>query len=119
MKKNNSLSCRKDIFNELKLSFIKIKDTYKYIKDLSNKGENIIPAGNWLLDNIYLIEKEYKSVKKNMPKEYFDNLFIEEVQNKKSPRILLLAKKMLEETKGKVSEKDSIKFILKLSNAHM
>ena len=113
MKKSNSLICRKDIFNELKLSFIKIKDTYKYIKDLSNKGENIIPAGNWLLDNIYLIEKEYKSVKKNMPKEYFDNLFIEEVQNKKSPRILLLAKKMLEETKGKVSEKDSIKFILK------
>lgn len=113
MKKNNSLGCRRDIFNELKLSFMEIKDTYKYIKDLSDKGEEVISAGQWLLDNMYIIEKEYKSVKKNMPREYFNNLFIEEIQNKKSPRIFLLAKKMLEETKGRVSEENSIHFILR------
>ncbi|MEG1481138.1 GH36-type glycosyl hydrolase domain-containing protein [Clostridium sp.] len=113
MNKNDSLNSRRNVLNELKLSFMKIKDTYKYIKVLSNEGEEIIGSGEWLLDNIYLIEKEYKAIKANMPKEYFQNLFTEtsQDQSKAAPRIYLLAKEMIKDSKGKVTEENSINFI--------
>ncbi|WP_242829558.1 glucoamylase family protein [Clostridium sp. Ade.TY] len=110
---NKNSSSRKNVLNELKLSFMKIKDTHKYIKALSNEGEKIIGSGQWLLDNIYLIEKEYKTIKKNMPKEYFENLKEVTLNNEKSPRVFFLAKNMLSESKGKVTEEGCIKFILK------
>ncbi len=67
MSKSNSVSSRRNILKELKISLIKIKDTHSYVKRLSNEKEEIIGAGQWLLDNIYLIEKEYKVIKFNMP----------------------------------------------------
>ncbi|MGG7078850.1 GH36-type glycosyl hydrolase domain-containing protein [Clostridium sardiniense] len=112
MDKNNSLNCRKNVINELKLSFMKIKDTYKYIKVLSNEGEEIIGSGEWLLDNIYLIEKEYKAIRTNMPRAYFENLVIEEESSGRVPRIFILAREMIRENKGRVTEEEAISFIL-------
>jgi hypothetical protein len=34
----------------------------------------VAPAAEWLLDNLYLIEKEYKHIKQNMPEKYYKNL---------------------------------------------
>lgn len=112
MEKNNSLSCRRNVLNELKLSFMKIKDTYKYIKVLSKENEEIIGSGEWLLDNIYLIEKEYKAIRANMPREYFENLVVEEESSEKLPRIFILAREMIRENRGKVTEEEAISFIL-------
>ena len=113
MDKNDSLNGRKNVLNELKLSFMNIKDTHNYLKRLSKEGEEIISAGNWLLDNIYLIEKEYKAIKVNMPKSYFQNLYVENEINSdiKLPRIYICAKEMIKRNKGKVTEDDSIAFI--------
>ncbi|OPF58703.1 glycosyl transferase [Clostridium baratii] len=113
MDKNDSLNGRKNVLNELKLSFMNIKDTHNYLKRLSKEGEEIISAGNWLLDNIYLIEKEYKAIKVNMPKSYFQNLYVENEINSdiKLPRIYICAKEMIKRSKGKVTEDDSIAFI--------
>lgn len=113
MDKNDSLNGRKNVLNELKLSFMNIKDTHNYIKMLSKEGEEIISAGNWLLDNIYLIEKEYKAIKVNMPKSYFQNLYVENEINSdiKLPRIYICAKEMIHRNKGKVAEDESIAFI--------
>lgn len=113
MDKNDSLNGRKNVLNELKLSFMNIKDTYAYLKILSKEGEEIISAGNWLLDNIYLIEKEYKAIKVNMPKSYFQNLYVENEINSdiKLPRIYICAKEMIYRNKGKVTEDESIAFI--------
>ena len=111
MRENNSLSCRKNVLNELKLSFIKIKDTYKYIKNLENEGEDIIGSGQWILDNIYLIEKEYRAIKANMPKEYFENLIVEKSTGN-LPRIFILAEEMIKESNGKLLEEELISFIL-------
>lgn len=113
MDKNDSLNGRKNVLNELKLSFMNIKDTHDYLKMLSKEGEEIISAGNWLLDNIYLIEKEYKAIKVNMPRSYFQNLYFENEINSdiKLPRIYICAKEMLNRNKGKVTEDDSIFFI--------
>lgn len=113
MDKNDSLNGRKNVLNELKLSFMNIKDTHNYLKRLSKEGEEIISAGNWLLDNIYLIEKEYRAIKVNMPKSYFQNLYVENEINSdiKLPRIYICAKEMIKRNKGKVTEDDSIAFI--------
>ena len=111
MRENNSLSCRKNVLNELKFSFIKIKDTYKYIKNLENEGEDIIGSGQWILDNIYLIEKEYRAIKANMPKEYFENLIVEKSAGN-LPRIFILAEEMIKESNGKLLEEELISFIL-------
>ena len=113
MDKNDSLNGRKNVLNELKLSFMNIKDTHDYLKMLSKEGEEIISAGNWLLDNIYLIEKEYRAIKVNMPKSYFQNLYVENEINSdiKLPRIYICAKEMLNRNKGKVTEDESISFI--------
>ena len=110
---NKNSSSRRNVLNELKLSFMKIKENYKYIKALSNEGEDVIGAGQWLLDNIYLIEKEYKTTKKNMPKEYFEDLNEVTFNNENSPRIFFLARKMLNENNMNVTEEECINFILK------
>ncbi len=39
-------------------------NNYKYIVSLDEDINMTVPAGEWLLDNIYLIEKEYKDIKK-------------------------------------------------------
>ena len=113
MSKNNSLSSRRNILKELKCSLVKIKDTHNYIKKLFNEGEDIIGSGQWLLDNIYLIEKEYGVIKFNMPIQYFDNLIIENIDNKISPRIFNLAMKMVRNYRGRITETDCIEFIKK------
>jgi len=105
---------RKHILNELKLGFTEIKENYKYIKDLARNKEEIIGSGEWLLDNIYLIEKEYKNIKKDMPKEYFDNLPVVEGQEaNKIPRILIYAKEYIKIKEGIVSQEEVTKFIIR------
>ena len=54
----------REVLSELNNGFSKIKNNYKYIKSLSKQGEEVLSSGEWLLDNIYLIEKEYKSINK-------------------------------------------------------
>ena len=104
--------CRKHVLNELKLGFTQIKENYKYIKDLARDKEEIIGSGEWLLDNIYLIEKEYKNIKKNMPKEYFDTLpVLKGEDTNEIPRILIYAKEFIKIKEGIVSQEEVIKFI--------
>ena len=51
----------------------RLKDNYRFIEktyDLLNKhikmGINLYPAGEWLLDNFYIIEETFKTVCKEM-----------------------------------------------------
>ena len=58
MEKTSHVESRKVIYQELKDAFKGILNNHKYINSLSKKREEIIPSAEWLLDNIYLIEKE-------------------------------------------------------------
>ena len=62
MEKTSHVESRKVIYLELKDAFKGILNNHKYINSLSKKREEIIPSAEWLLDNIYLIEKEYKNI---------------------------------------------------------
>ncbi|MBY6971090.1 hypothetical protein, partial [Clostridium botulinum] len=74
MKKNNSYGLRRNILRELNQGFSCIDENFKYFKKLSKGRNKVLGAAEWLIDNIYLIEKEYKAIKKEMPIDYFKSL---------------------------------------------
>lgn len=51
-----------------------LHETHKLISDLIKKDYQIPPAGEWLIDNFYLIEDHVRSAKFQFPKEYSKDL---------------------------------------------
>lgn len=91
MEKNNSYGARRNVLRELSEGFFSIHDNFKYFSKLAKEGYKVLGASEWLLDNIYLIEKEYKAIKREMPIDYFEGLtYIDSKEN--VPRIFLVAK---------------------------
>ena len=71
---NNFYGTRKNVLRELADGFSCIRENYKYFNKLSKSGYKVLGACEWLLDNIYLIEKEFKGIKMEMPIDYFKGL---------------------------------------------
>jgi cellobiose phosphorylase len=71
---NNSYGVRKNVLRELAEGFSCIHENFRYFSKLSKNGYKVLGASEWLLDNIYLIEKEYKAIKIEMPIDYFKGL---------------------------------------------
>ena len=102
----------REVLSELNNGFSKIKNNYKYIKSLSKQGEEVLSSGEWLLDNIYLVEKEYKSIKENMPHDYFYNLpYSDKNLDGNVQRIYSYAKEFIKKYEGIVTEDKAISFI--------
>jgi cellobiose phosphorylase len=74
LKRNNSYGVRKNVLRELAEGFSCIHENFRYFYKLSKNGYKVLGASEWLLDNIYLIEKEYKTIKIEMPIDYFKGL---------------------------------------------
>jgi cyclic beta-1,2-glucan synthetase len=98
-------NCKKKLAGSLDHSYKNIIKGYEYIdKDAKNKRE-IVPAAEWLLDNLYLIEKEYKDIKFNMPESYYKNLpVVSKGIMKGYPRIYHIAVEMVSHTDGLIDE---------------
>jgi cyclic beta-1,2-glucan synthetase len=98
-------NCKKKLTGSSDNSYRSILKGYEYIdKDAKNKKE-IVPAAEWLLDNLYLIEKEYKDIKFNMPENYYKNLpVVSKGIMKGYPRIYHIAVEMVSHTDGLVDE---------------
>lgn len=112
MSTKETISSRRNVLHELKSGYLVIKDNYKYIKSLAKQGEEVLGSGEWLLDNIYLIEKEYKAIKVNMPYDYFNNLpALKHLDIQGVPRILIYAKEYIKQKEGNVNQDDAIDFI--------
>ncbi|EKQ50568.1 MULTISPECIES: glucoamylase family protein [unclassified Clostridium] len=98
MKRNNSYGVRKNVLKELAEGFSCIHENFKYFSKLSKDGYKVLGASEWLLDNIYLIEREYKAIKVEMPIDYFKGLSsVGEMSNNNEdteqiPRIFTIAK---------------------------
>lgn len=48
--------------NRFRKSYKNIYKNYIYLDSLSRKKKQIVPSGEWILENLYMIEKEYKGV---------------------------------------------------------
>jgi cyclic beta-1,2-glucan synthetase len=100
-----NLNCKRKLIKSLEGSYKGILKGYDYIdKDVKAKKE-VVPAAEWLLDNIYLIEKEYKDIRHNMPEGYYKNLpVIDKGIMKGYPRIYHIAVELVSHTDGLLDE---------------
>lgn len=98
-------NCRRKLMKSLDMSYRNILKGYEYIDmDVKNKRE-VVAAAEWLLDNLYLIEKEYKDIKHNMPESYYKNLpVIGKGMMKGYPRAYHIAVEIVSHTDGIVDE---------------
>lgn len=98
-------SSRKRLIQNLDTSFNIFLKNYKFISLELETKRNVLSAAEWLLDNFYLIEKEYKDVKHNMPKSYYQNLpVIDKGLMRGYPRIYAIALEMVSYSGGIVDE---------------
>ena len=74
LKNDTSYGLRINVLRELSESFNYIYKSFKYFKKLIKHKQKIIPAAQWIIDNVYLIEKEYKNIKHSMTIDYFKGL---------------------------------------------
>jgi len=110
--KDESLrNSRKAVLMELNDAFKGILYNYKYLNKLVKQGEEVIPSAEWLLDNIYLIEKEFKTIKYNLPHSYFDNLPNVKIDKNNYPRIYNLAKDYIKLNNNVIDQEECIKFV--------
>ncbi|MDU5118690.1 MAG: cyclic beta 1-2 glucan synthetase, partial [Clostridium botulinum] len=104
--------CRKLVLESLDKSYERIMNNHKYIVSLDEDINMTVPAGEWLLDNIYLIEKEYKDIKKNMPSSHYVKLpVINKGIMKCYPRVYHLALAIIHNFHGNMDKDFIIKFM--------
>lgn len=105
-------NCKRKLISSLDKSYKEILKVHEYLdKDVRNKND-IVPAAEWLLDNLYLIEKEYKHIKHNMPESYYKNLpVINKGIMKGYPRVYHIAVEIVSHTDGVITE-DTIETFL-------
>ncbi|MDD3225257.1 MAG: cyclic beta 1-2 glucan synthetase, partial [Clostridium sp.] len=105
-------SSKRKIIKKLDNNFRCILSSFKYIDSEAKNGKEIVPAAEWLMDNIYLIEKEYKNIKHNMPEDYYKKLpVIKEGEYRGYTRIYHIAWEITHENKGKIDENEIMNFI--------
>lgn len=95
---------RRKILKVLNDSYKKIIDTFEYIdRDIRNNKE-VISASEWLLDNLYLIEKEYKDVKHSSTRSFYRKLpVLSNITLKGYPRVYYIAVEIVKHTDGRVN----------------
>lgn len=89
-----------------------IKETYNLLNDHVKLGIGIHPAGEWLLDNFYIIEETVKQIEKELPlKKYVKFLGISDGNYQGFARVYLLASEIIAYTEGKIEKDDLEKYI--------
>ncbi|AYD41465.1 cyclic beta 1-2 glucan synthetase [Clostridium fermenticellae] len=106
-------SCKHKLIKNLDESYKKILNGNDYIDEKFRNKKDVLQCGEWILDNLYLIQREYANIKKNMPREcYKDIPVISKGIMKGYPRIYYIAVEMISYTDGKIDE-DVIKTFIK------
>ncbi len=107
-----STNCKKKLISNLDRSYEKILKGYDKIDKEEKNKKDVLPAAEWLLDNLYLIEKEYKNIKYNMPQTYYNVLpVIYKGVMKGYPRVYHIAIEIVSHTDGRVDESVISNFI--------
>ena len=94
-------------------NFNQITKTYDILNSNLKLGINIHPAGEWLLDNYYIIEETYKTIKKELSlKKYMNFMGIQNGEYKGFARIYVIAAEIVAYTDGRIDSK-KLKELLK------
>ena len=89
-----------------------IQEVYDLLNEHLKLGISIHPAGEWLLDNIYIIEETVKQIQKDMTlKKYTNFVGISNGQYKGFARIYVLASEIVAYTDNKIERKELEKYL--------
>ena len=84
-------------------NFKQITKTYDFLNANLKLGINIHPAGEWLLDNYYILEETYKTIKKELSiKKYTSFVGISNGEFEGFARIYVLASEIIGYSDGKI-----------------
>ena len=98
---------------QLQINFKIIEEVYKLLNDHVKIGINISPAGEWLLDNFYIIEESVKQIEKDLPlKKYVNFVGIANGEYRGFARIYVLASEIVAYTDNKI-ERDNLEDYLR------
>ena len=98
-------NCRRKLIKSLDNSYGHIIKTYEYLDKQVKQRKEILPAAEWMIDNLYLIEREYKDIKHNMPMSYYKGLpVIKKGIMKGYARCYHIAVELISHTDGAVDE---------------
>jgi len=103
----------------LKWLIHRVNDNYRFISEVYRElGRNILgvypgaPAAEWLLDNFYIIEEQFKIIRKNLSRGRYSRLpVLKEGQLRGYPRVYAIALELVAHTDGKINEKIISEFI--------
>jgi len=96
---------KRKLIKSLDRSYEQIIKAYEYIDKHVKSNKEIVPAAEWMLDNLYLIEKEYKDIKHNMPLSYYKGLpIIKRGIMKGYPRAYHIAVELVSHSDGRLDE---------------
>ena len=96
---------------------------FKLLNEHLKIGIPIHPAGEWILDNFYIIEKTVKTIVKDLPlKKYTNFIGLENGANKGFARVFVLAQEIVSYTDAKIDDeilKDLLKAYQSKKNLNM
>ena len=105
-------NCKKKLISNLDKSYGKILKGYENIDKGEKNKKEVLPAAEWLLDNLYLVEKEYKNIKYNMPQTYYKDLpVMYKGVLKGYPRVYHIAIEIVSHTDGRMDDTVILNFI--------
>ena len=88
-------------------NFKVIEDVYNLLNEHLKMGINIHPAGEWLLDNFYIIEEIVKQIQKELPlKKYINFVGIANGEYKGFARIYVLASEIVAYSDNKIEREN-------------
>jgi len=101
-------------------------DNYKFItnlylktNDLAKTKKNLPSGSDWLLDNFYIIEDNYKNIIRNVNNKTFKELeILNKGYYKNFPRIFILAVELISHTDGRIEKDLLIDFINAYQKIH-
>src|SRR5512140_1070312 len=80
-----------------------LADAYQYFRATSARDLAFSRAGEWLLDNYYIVEQTFHQIEEDLPKSYFDQLpKINTTSLKGYPRVFALAWELTRYKQGQI-----------------
>lgn len=96
-----------------------ILEVYKEVNRDTGDGAPQSPTAEWILDNFYIIEEQFKDIKHSLSKKDFFKLpLLRNEPLKGSPRIYSLALELVTHTDGTIDEKTLVNFIRAYQSRH-
>ncbi len=107
----------KSLPSRLDNNFRTITEVYKDINSYAQKGRDLTPASEWLLDNYYKIEEQVKEIRQSLTRERLRKLNILKGGALKGyPRVYAIALELISHTDGRLDQDLLIDFVTSYQN---